>query len=215
MDGNSRVEHKSEEGAELLAQCLAFIREIDALRAVERRTKPICADRRENSAEHSWHLAMMALVLAGHADREIDLNRVLRMLLVHDLPEVYAGDVFVYERTEDHTAQERAAARRLFGMLPGTAGGELLALWEEFEDGQSAEAQFARALDRFQPCFCNFHNDGGTWREYGITREKVLATNAPYRGGFPALWTYFVDMVEKAGERGYFPAGEETDGDER
>lgn len=188
-----------------LADCLDFIREADALKTVERKTRPMSADRRENSAEHSWHLALMAMVLAGTANREIDLFKVLKMLVIHDLPEIYASDVFIYDRTGDHALQERAAAERLFALLPESLRGEFHALWEEFEEGKTEEAKFARALDRFQPCFCNFNNEGGTWQEFGIAPEAVLKRNRPVGHGSEILWQYLQQMVETAKERGYFP----------
>ena len=185
--------------------CLSFIREIDALKGVERRTKPMTVDRRENSAEHSWHLAMMAMVFAPMANGAIDLNKVLKMLLLHDVPEVYADDVLVYDRTEDHAVKEREAAEKLFGMLPGKIGEEFRAIWEEFEAGESEEAKFARALDRFQPCLCNFENKGGTWLEFGISQVAVLDRNRPIEQGSTDLWRYLQDMLETAQARGYFP----------
>lgn len=188
-----------------LEDCLAFIREIDALKTIERRTRPMSIDRRENSAEHSWHLAVMAMVLAPAANSEIDLSRVLKMLLLHDVPEVYADDVLIYDRTEDQTDKERAAAARLFGMLPDATRDEFRALWEEFEAGESEEAKFARALDRFQPCLCNFYNDGGTWLEFGISPAAMLERNRPIERGAEQLWQYLQEMVETAKERGYFP----------
>lgn len=189
----------------MLENTLAFIREIDALKKVERKTRTISSGRRENSAEHSWHLAVMAMVLADTANSDIDLNKVIKMLLVHDLPEVYAGDVFIYDRTGDHTAEERAAARKLFALLPENLQQQFHDLWEEFEAGETEEAKFAQALDRFQPCFCNYHNDGGAWHEFGISPAAVLETNRKIGRGSEILWQQIQHMVEIAEERGYFP----------
>ncbi|MCB9990874.1 MAG: HD domain-containing protein [Rhodospirillales bacterium] len=199
------MKHSFAHDPQSLQSCLDFIREIDALKTVERKTKPMSIDRQENSAEHSWHLAMMALVLGGTANEKIDLNKVIRMLLIHDIPEVYAGDVFVYDRSDDQAEKEREAADRLFGMLPDGMRDELRALWEEFEAGETAESRFARALDRFQPCMCNFHNDGGTWQELGISRQAVERRNAYIADGSAVLWDRLQEMLETADERGYFP----------
>jgi putative hydrolase of HD superfamily len=159
----------------LLSRQISFIKEIDRLKYIQRRTKLFNSDRRENDAEHSWHLAMMALVLAGHADRPVDLLKVLKMVLIHDIVEIDAGDIFIYDTTKNHTNTEAelAAAERIFGLLPVEQAIDLIELWKEFEEGASNEAKFARSLDRLEPLLQNVSNNGGTWVEFDVDYRKV------------------------------------------
>lgn len=182
-----------------LARELAFVVEIDRLKSVLRRTTLCDGSRLENSAEHSWHLAMMAVVLGGHAGPGVDVGRVVRMLLVHDLVEIDAGDTFAYDDAANvgREARERLAAGRLFGLLPAELGRELGALWEEFEAGQTADARFAAALDRLQPLLNNDRSSGGSWRTHGVTRAQVLARMQPIQDGLPALWPTVLEIVER------------------
>ena len=184
---------------------LAFAVEIDRLKGVLRRTRLVDGSRHENSAEHSWHVAMMAVVLAGHAPDVVDLGRVLKMLLVHDVVEIDADDTFCYdaEANLDKADRERMAAERLFGLLPEGQGAELRALWDEFEEGRTAEARYAVALDRLQPLLLNYHGGGGSWREHAITRSQVLARMAPIAEGAPGLWPTVLAMVDEACARGH------------
>lgn len=183
---------------------LAFIVELDKLKVVLRRTMLTDLSRRENSAEHSWHLAMMALVLREHACEPVDVARVIAMALVHDIVEIDAGDTFAYDHTgnEDKHAREHAAAERLFGMLPDDVAGELRALWHEFEEGTSADARFAVALDRLHPLLQNLHTKGGTWRSHGVTRDQVLGRMAPVRAICPTLWPWVEDVLANVWENG-------------
>ncbi len=188
-----------------LEQQLLFIVEIDKLKQILRRTTIMGGSRCENSAEHSWHLAVMALTLAEYAPGPIDALHVLKLLLVHDLVEIDAGDTFCYdaEAAVSKAEREQAAAARIFGLLPDDQGRALQALWEEFEASASAEACFANALDRLQPMLHNFHNDGGTWRAHGITRDAVLGRMAPIEAGAPALWPYVLGVIEASCAAGY------------
>ena len=160
--------------------------EADRLKQVERQTAIIGGSRRENTAEHSWHLGLFALVLAEHADEPVDLARVVAMVLVHDLVEIDAGDTFAYDETgyETKAAREQAAADRLFGLLPDGQGGQLRALWEEHEAGDTADARFANALDRLQPVLLN-HAAGtdAPWVRHGITYEQIVRRNAVIADG--------------------------------
>lgn len=194
--------------AERLARQLRFVTEIDRLKSVLRQTLLLDASRRENSAEHSWHLALMALVLREYAPTGTDLIRVLKMLLLHDVIEIEAGDTFCYdaEANLDKAARERAAAARTFGLLPDDLNLELRALWEEFEAGETPEARFANALDRLQPLLHNFHTQGGTWRAHNITRPQVLARMAPIEDGAPTLWPFVLGLIDEAYEAGYITA---------
>lgn len=193
--------------ANRIARQLHFVVEIDRLKAVLRQTRLTDGSRRENSAEHSWHLAVMALLLAEHAAEPVNLPRVLGMVLVHDLVEIDAGDTFCYDAGAnlDKAERERCAADRLFGLLPPDQAEELRGLWEEFEQGASAEARFANALDRLQPLLHNARNGGGTWRENAVSRERVLARMEPIRRDMPALWPAVLrvlDEVQAAGGLG-------------
>jgi 5'-deoxynucleotidase YfbR-like HD superfamily hydrolase len=181
-----------------LARQLSFIAEMDKLKSVLRRTSIIGGARRENSAEHSWHLGMMAPLLAEYAPSGVDLERTLKMLLVHDVVEIDAGDTFAFDAAAnaDKDERERKAASRLFGLLPRDQGEELRALWDEFEARRTAESRFANALDRLQGLIQNHHNDGGTWVEHGITREQILRRMDPIREGAPALWPFVLEVVD-------------------
>jgi putative hydrolase of HD superfamily len=183
-----------------LNQQLQFILEIDKLKQVLRQTLLTDSSRPENSAEHSWHLAMMAIALSEHAPTPINLLRVIQMVLIHDLVEIDAGDTFCFDTQAnlDKAMREAQAADRLFGLLPSGQGTELRALWEEFEMAETADSQFARALDCLQPFLHNYQTQGGTWRIHGITRSQVLKRMHAVKVGIPALWTTVEQIIEKA-----------------
>jgi putative hydrolase of HD superfamily len=186
---------------ERLEQQMTFVAEAGLLKGVLRQTMLTRPARRENSAEHSWHLAVMALALGDYAPPGTDLARVTAMLLVHDLVEVDAGDLFVYASAADQARQEaaeRAAADRIFGLLPADQAASARELWDEFEERRSPEARFARALDRLQPMLANIQADGGTWREHGITADQVLAKVVLIEDGSPELGRYARDLIERA-----------------
>jgi putative hydrolase of HD superfamily len=187
---------------------IQFLVEIDKLKTVLRQTWLTDQSRRENSAEHSWHLSMMALLLAEYAaGSSLDLPRVVRMLLVHDLVEIDAGDTFVYDEqaAEHKAAREQNAADRLFGMLPADQAADLRQAWEEFEARETAEARFAAALDRLQPILHNYHTQGRAWRAHGITAAQVVATNRHMAEGAPRLWEYVTRLIDDAVQRGFLP----------
>ena len=169
---------------------LEFLIDADRLKGVLRQTLLCDGSRRENSAEHSWHLALMAAVLAEHADATVDVSRVIRMLVIHDLVEIDAGDTFAYDvgANVDRTTREQLAADRIFGLLPPEQGSALRALWEEFETRTTPDARFAVALDRLQPLLNNHRSGGGSWRTHGIHRSQVLLRMEPIRDALPALW---------------------------
>ncbi len=183
-----------------LHEQIRFILEIDKLKGVVRRSYLADASRRENSAEHSWHVAVMAAVLAEHANEPVDAGRVVRMLLVHDVVEVDAGDTFVYDDAgaESKAERERRAADRIFGLLPADQGAELRALWEEFEAARTPDARFAAALDRLMPVLHNVHTNGRSWREHGITADRVIGRNRAMADGSRALWEYARGQIERA-----------------
>lgn len=189
-----------------LAQQIQFVIEIDKLKNILRQTLLTDESRRENSAEHSWHLAMMAILLAEYApSTDVDLLRVIKMLLIHDLVEIDAGDTFCYDlqANQNKALREVQAANRLFGMLPEEQGIELRELWQEFETQQTTEAQFAAALDRLQPLLHNQQTRGGTWRLHGISRQQVLQRMSPVKDGTPALWQLVEQAIEDAVAAGY------------
>ena len=176
---------------ERLEKQLALLIELDQLKSVLRRTRVKSADRRlENSGEHSWHVALMAVLMQEHANAPIDIARVMKMLLIHDVVEIDAGDTFVYDvaASKEQEEKELKAAERLFGMLPSDQGDELFALWKEFEAAQSDDAKYAKALDRLIPMLLNYHNDGQSWKEHGVTREQALSINKRIEFGSVTLW---------------------------
>lgn len=191
------------EPTDLLKQ-IDFIKEVDKLKYILRKTKLINSDRNENDAEHSWHLSLMALVLAGHANFPIDLLRVIKMLLIHDIVEIDAGDTFIYDTHKNHsnTEEERRAANRIFGLLPDHQAAELIAIWEEFEEGQTNEAKFARAMDRLEPLLQNTSNNGGTWNEFGVNYEKVYTKKQVIQQGSDSIWRYAEQLINDSVEKG-------------
>lgn len=184
--------------------------EAETLRECERRTKLFHSDRPENDAEHSWHLAMMTIVLAAHADKPIDVLKVLKMVLVHDLVEIDAGDTFLYDTQKDHTntEEELIAAQRIFGLLPAAQATEFIAIWQEFEDGQTDEAKFARAMDRFEPLLQNTSNNGGTWAEFNVPYEKVYEKKKVIRQGSASLWNYAENLLNESVAKGVLKKGD-------
>ena len=192
-----------------MQQIIDFILELDKLKAVTRKIRLRDTDRYENSAEHSWQLALLALSLAPYAEASVDINRVIRMLLVHDIGEIDTGDtmVFVEGGWEERKADELAAVTRIFGLLPAEQGAELLSLWKEFEHGATADARFANAADRAMPVLLNLANDGQSWGENGISYERVVGRVAPpIKAGCPALWDYLQGRLEQARNQGWFGA---------
>ena len=183
--------------AERLASQIAFLAEADKLKNILRRTVLIDDSRRENSAEHSWHLTLCAMTLLEYAAEPVDLLRVMKMLVVHDLVEIDAGDTFAHDPVANETKRERElrAAQRIFGLLPSDLAAEVRGLWEDFEVQQTFNSRYANAIDRIQPFFQNIHNRGGTWRIYGVTREQVLARMEPIRTAMPSLWPVILDGI--------------------
>jgi putative hydrolase of HD superfamily len=188
---------------DLLKQ-VAFIKEIDKLKYIQRRTKLFNSDRHENDAEHSWHLAVMTLTLAQHADKPINVLKVLKMVLIHDVVEIDTGDIFLYDSLKDHTNtdEERLAAKRVFGLLPETQALDFLSIWEEFEAGTTDEAKFARAMDRFEPLLQNASNQGGTWAEFNVDYQKVYDKKKVIKDGSEAIWFYAEDLLNDCIQKG-------------
>jgi putative hydrolases of HD superfamily len=192
-----------------MQQIVDFILELDKLKGVTRKVRPLGLDRYENPAEHSWQIALLAVSLAHYAEAPIDIHRVIGMLLVHDIGEIDTGDTMVYseEGWEERKAAELAAVRRIFGLLPEPQGARFLALWQEFEDAETPEARFAHAADRAMPVLLNLANAGQSWRENGISHERVVRRIAPpIRAGCPALWDYLEARLEDERRKGWFGA---------
>ena len=186
-----------------------FILELDRLKGVTRKSRPVGLDRYENSAEHSWQIAMLAFSLGEFAPPALDMQRVVAMLLVHDVGEIDTGDTIVYaeEGLAERKAAERIAVQRIFGLLPNAHGGRFLELWEEFEAGETPEARFAHAADRAMPVLLNLANGGGSWVENGIAYERVVRkVGPPIEAGCPALWDWLAPQLEAARAKGYFGA---------
>lgn len=190
---------------ERLGKQITFLLEIDKLKSVLRRTYLLNDPRHENSAEHSWHLAVMAMLLAEHANIEVNLGHVLKMLLVHDVVEIDSGDTYIYDvaGNESKAAREQEAAERIFGLLPDDQRDEMHRLWEEFEERTTPEARFAAALDRLMPMLHNYHTQGRAWLEHGITDAQVIAHNGHMAEGAAGLWEYAEAMIQEAVSKGY------------
>ncbi len=188
---------------DLLKQ-ISFIKEIDKVKYIQRKTKLFNSDRPENDAEHSWHLAMMTIVLAAHSDKPIDVLKVLKMVLIHDIVEIDAGDTFIYDSEKNHTNtdEELMAAQRIFGLLPTDQAEEFIAIWEEFEAGLTDEAKFAKSMDRLEPLLQNTSNNGGTWAEFNVPYQKVYDKKKAIKEGSSVLWNYAENLLNESVAKG-------------
>ena len=186
-----------------IEQVLDFIVEIEKLKDVHRKTRPVGLERYENSAEHSWHVCLSALMLKDFANEPVDIDRVIKMLLIHDLGEIDAGDTIIYAgETAEQKSQESAGLRRIVGMLPPGNGDEYLSLWEEFEAGQTNDAKFAKAIDRIPPILHNLHGDGHSWKDNSIPKEKVLSLNSRIEQGSKSVWKVIETKLNDAVAQG-------------
>ena len=190
---------------ERLRRQLRFIAEIDKMKHILRHTLLLDGSRRENDAEHSWHIAVMAAILEEHAGEPVNMERVLKMALLHDVVEVYAGDTFAFDAAanEGKEAREAAAADRLFALLPEEQGAEMRSLWEEFDAMESADAKYAAALDRLQPFIHNLCTEGHTWVEGKATLAQVMRRSGPVMDALPSLKTWMTAQIEAAIEKGW------------
>ncbi len=187
-----------------LLRQIEFIKEIDKIKYIQRRTKLFNSDRNENDAEHSWHLAMMAMVLSEYSDVKIDLIKVIKMVLIHDVVEIDAGDTFIYDQNKSHdnSEEELKAAKRIFGILPEKQAAEFIEIWTEFEMGTSNEAKFAKSMDRLEPLLQNISNKGGTWKEFGVKYNTVYEKKKTIKDGSKELWNYAVKLLDDSVENG-------------
>lgn len=192
-----------------MQQIVDFILELDKLKGVTRKVKPLGLERYENSAEHSWQLALLAASLAPHAPADVHIDHVIALLLVHDIGEIDTGDTiaFAEEDREARKAAELAAVQRIFGLLPPAQAQKFLTLWQEFDAAETPAARFAHAADRAMPVLLNLANRGQSWRENGISYERVVRrVRPPIEQGCPALWCYLEVRLLQAREQGYFGA---------
>ena len=190
-----------------LEQQMEFIQEIDKLKEIYRRSYLLSTNRYENSAEHSWHVAIMTLILSEYAEGEINAGRVVEMLLVHDIVEIDAGDTFCYDQEgmQSKQAREKKAADRIFGLLPEDQGKRLFAIWKEYEAGETDDARFAVAMDRVMPLLHNLGTEGKSWRENGIVKDQVLNHNSRIGNGSSRLWEHVKAKITEAAEKGILP----------
>ncbi len=188
-----------------LENIMNFILEIDKLKNVFRRTPIMSGERQENDAEHSWHISVMALLLKDYYNKPVDIEKVIKMLLIHDLVEIYAGDTYAYDEKayHDKADREQLAAEKLFSILPKAYKGCFMSLWEEFEADETNESEYASILDRTQPLLLNYHNEGRPWIKHGITKtqvitrvRKVIELNNP-------LSKYIMDIINDSVLKGY------------
>lgn len=184
---------------ERLQKQLDFILELDRLKYIERQSYVADASRHENDAEHSWHLALMAMLLSEYANEEVNVLHVIKMVLIHDAVEIDAGDTYAYdaEGNETKRAREEKAADRIFNILPEDQAGEMRKIWEEFEAGITPEAKFAAALDHIQPIMLNDITGGRAWREHGVAMSQVIDRNSDTHLGSETLWRHTKSLVEK------------------
>ena len=194
--------------AERLARQIAFLIECDRLKDIVRQTLNAHSGRPENDAEHSWALCLFVMTLAEHSNTSIDVLRVMKMLLIHDIVEIDAGDTFAYDtaRLVNQHEREAAAASRLFGLLPDDQAAEFRALWDEFEDRQTADARFAHAIDRCQAMLLNCLSKGVTWSRHNVRLDQIRARNAPIGEGSDALWTHMSHLLDEAVQAGHVTA---------
>ena len=191
---------------ERLLKQIEFIYEIDKIKSIFRKTRLFDNSRYENDAEHSWHLAMMALVLGEHANEKIDVSRVVKMVLIHDIVEIDGGDFIVYDTNaaKEKEAREQECAERIYGLLPVDMKEEFISLWQEFEERKSPEAKFAAAIDRAEPILQNCRTQGHSWQTHNISYDKVLEVNKQkIMDGSEDFWKYVQALLDDSVEKGY------------
>lgn len=190
---------------ERLKKQIDFILEIDKMKNLYRQTYVLNDDRKENDAEHSWHLAIMAFMLSEYSNHTIDVLKVMKMVLIHDIVEIDAGDTYCYDEKGNSTKAEReeTAAQRIFGLLPEDQRDEYYMLWREFEDSKSNEARFAAVLDRLQPLMLNYTKKGISWKEHGIYKEQVINRNKEYFSQSDEIAELILSLIDDAAQKGW------------
>jgi putative hydrolase of HD superfamily len=188
-----------------LKKQIDFIIELDKMKALYRQTYVLNEDRKENDAEHSWHLAVMAFLLAEHANEEVNIAHVMKMVLLHDVVEIDAGDTYCYdtEANKSKAEREEKAAQRIYSILPEDQRDEYYALWRQFEERETPESRFATVLDRLQPMLLNYTKHGQAWQEHGICKEQVLARNMPYFDASDDLAELIREVIDDAADKGW------------
>lgn len=182
---------------ERLLKQLDFIKEVDKIKSIIRKSQHFSDDNYENDAEHSWHIALMAVTLSEYSNEKIDILKVVKMLLIHDIVEIDTGDIYIYSKTPDDSINELKAAERIFGILPKEQGADFLNLWKEFEERLTPEAKFANAIDRLQPILQGIHNGAKTWKAGLTTKEQVVNTNKKIGDASDDLWDYIKAEIDK------------------
>lgn len=193
---------------ERLKKQMQFIAEIDKLKSILRQTALANRSRQENVAEHSWHIAVMALLLSEYSNvGSIDTNKVVKMLLIHDLVEIYAGDTFLYAEylPEEKFEEERKACENLFNILPSDQAEDMISTWEEFEAEQTPEARFAKTIDALQPILLGYENQGWSWHQHSINKEQILKHKEHMKQGSLDLWKYTKNLLDEAEDKGFVP----------
>lgn len=187
-----------------LEQQMEFIREIDKVKKITRQSYIADASRKENDSEHSWHITLMAILLSEYSNEPVDILKVVKMLLIHDLVEIDAGDSYAYDAASQATAHAREvkAADRIFGLLPQDQASEYRSLWDEFEAYESPEARYAHVMDNFQPLVLNDATDGLSWREHQVKRENIEKRNAKIPSGSQAIWEYMQQLIQNNVDKG-------------
>lgn len=189
-----------------LQRQMTFILEVDKLKQILRQTPITNNSRQENSAEHSWHITLMGILLIEYAgDPQIDVLQIVKMLLIHDLVEIDAGDTFCYDdqAREDQHQRELQAAKRIFNLLPTDQAAQMMALWDEYETRQTINARYANALDRLQPILINYFTGGNAWQRHNVKRHQVFARNSWIKEGAPKLWVYVKKLIDDAVQKGF------------
>jgi putative hydrolase of HD superfamily len=180
-----------------------FMIEVEKLKGVLRKTRPVGMDRYENSAEHSWHISLFALMLKDFANEEIDIDRVIKMLLIHDLGEIYAGDTIIYKsETKEVKEKETKGFKRVIGLLPISMQKGFIELWLEFEAGETPESKYAKAIDRIPPVLHNLHGDGHSWKAHNISKEKIFTVNSRIKEGSEIAWNLIESQLNEAISKG-------------
>jgi len=206
IDAETKAGERRPSENERFKSQIEFILEVDKLKRIQRRTTLLDRSRQENSAEHSWHIALIVLILSEYAEADdLDLLHVIKLLLAHDLVEIDAGDTYCYDEIggQDQKAREMHAADRIFSILPGDQATSFRSLWDEYEARQTPESRFANALDRLQPFLHNYFTQGHTWQKHGIRKKQVLKRMQPVDEGSHLLWDFVSRLIDDAVERGY------------
>lgn len=190
---------------ERLKKQMDFISEIDRLKNIYRQTYVLGEDRKENDAEHSWHIAVLAFILSEYSEKTVDVLKTIKMLLIHDIVEIDAGDTYYYDNEGYKTKadREKKAAERIFGILPDDQRDEMLSLWNEFETNETPESKFANVLDHIQPLTLNYRNQGRAWQEHDVNKNQVIERNQYMQEGSQTLWNYVNEIVNEAQKNGW------------